>query len=321
MADIAKRAGNDDGRAHRGRGADITKRAGRTDDGNGQRPRQRRRDHKDSARPPTAAVTLAPAAAKTPAAPAVVAKPAPVPKIPAVAAKPALAPKPTTSANEKNAQVAVATTACPDPGALDLGILFSNPAMFESRATWQAAGFTIIAGNHDSEILVASHPSARGVLFKKFTSKKSAGDQLRNYQLRVEGARKLRAFVAGKHLERIVVPQKWIHQLPGSMSHILVVEHVDVLPRSATQEAYSDIDERTLRDLCVVVRAFPGLDSGARNMLLTKDGKIAFIDTERWDEKRERSNREQSGLRHIRDYLTDKQRKRVKKIFQQLDEA
>lgn len=50
--------------------------------------------------------------------------------------------------------------------------------------------------------------------------------------------------------------------------------------------------------------AFRGLDSGVRNVPFTSGGKIAFIDTERWDEQSEKK----VWLRRIREYLSDEQR-------------
>lgn len=202
-----------------------------------------------------------------------------------------------------------------DPTKLDLGKLFPDAKMFASRQAWRERGFDVVDRDGDEEIMVAWHASAPGLLFKKFTNKVKAANQLTNYQLRAEGAAELRKLVAAQKLERVVVPQKWVRELPAVPgTYILIAERVDVLTRRETKKAYPRINAQTLRDLCVVVRAFRGLDSGARNMLLTRDGKIAFIDTERWNQERKREY-----LKHVEDYLTKDQRALAKAIFEQLD--
>ncbi|HSX22287.1 MAG TPA: hypothetical protein VLE97_05880 [Gaiellaceae bacterium] len=198
---------------------------------------------------------------------------------------------------------------------LDLARLFPEAKMFDSRRSWRKRGFEIVNDDDEREIMVAAHPGAPGLLFKKFTNKVKASDQLANYRLRAEGAAELRKFIAAERLKRVIVPQKWVRELPAvRKTHVLVVERVDVLTRRETRKAYPNLDGATLRELCVVVREFRGLDSGARNMLLTRSGQIAFVDTERWKRETDRAY-----LRHVEDYLTKDQRALAKKIFKQLD--
>jgi hypothetical protein len=97
---------------------------------------------------------------------------------------------------------------------LDLQELFRQPPMFDSYRDWRAAGFEVAGKGMPSDIMVASHPSAPGYLFKKYSKKVSLKRQLKNYRQRVEGADKLRAFIAENGLSRITVPQKYLHELP-----------------------------------------------------------------------------------------------------------
>jgi hypothetical protein len=190
-----------------------------------------------------------------------------------------------------------------DPAISDLSALFSDPSMFDSRERWRAAGFDVVDRDGAKEIMVASHPSVPGYMFKKYTNKVSSKDQLKNYQLRIDGSVALKKLIAERSLSRILAPQKWLRALPaGKAPYVLLVERLSVLDRRATRAAYANVNEATLRELCVVVRFFPGLDSGARNMLLTPEGQIAFIDTERW-----KSKHKKTPLKHIRDYLTPAQ--------------
>jgi hypothetical protein len=201
------------------------------------------------------------------------------------------------------------------PTSLDLRGLFRDPDMFDSNRSWSKAGFAVEGKGDESDIMVASHPSAKGYLFKKYNKKISLKDQLENYRRRVEGAEKLRALVAAQQLTQIVVPGKHLHELPpefsrkGVPSYVLVVETLALLDSSRCKQMYRQIDVETLRQLCVVLRTFRGLDSGARNVPFTTGGQIAFVDTERWDDEKK------VPLRRIREYLTDERRALAEEIF------
>ena len=96
------------------------------------------------------------------------------------------------------------------------------------------------------------------------------------------------AFADSRRLGRIVVPLKWILELPRPFSrretsHALIVEQLDLLSDSQTKAAYRSIDPNVLGDLCVVLFHFRGMDSIAKNIPVVSDGRIGLIDTEHWD--------------------------------------
>lgn len=200
-----------------------------------------------------------------------------------------------------------------DPAASDLSALFRNPDMFESADDWADAGFEIIRAS-DNKITVARHESVPGYLFKKYVNsgkREALDDQLKNYQTRLEGARLLRKLIGDKKLEHVVTPRKWLRTLPeefgsrGKPAHILIVERLDLLDDDASEKAYERIDEHVLRDLCVVLYAFRGLDSTAKNLPHTTDGKIAFIDTEHWNRHGDREkSRQRPWLKHLNEHLS-----------------
>jgi hypothetical protein len=200
-----------------------------------------------------------------------------------------------------------------DPAASNLSALFRNPDMFESADDWADAGFEIIRAS-DNKITVASHESVPGYLFKKYVNsgkREALDDQLKNYQTRLEGARRIRRLIDAKKLEHAVAPRKWLRTLPeefgsrGEPAHILIVERLNLLDADASEKAYGRIDERVLRDLCVVLYAFRGLDSTTKNLPHTTDGKIAFIDTERWNRHGDREkNRQRPWLKYLNEHLS-----------------
>lgn len=209
-----------------------------------------------------------------------------------------------------------------DPATLDFDQLFGDRLMFRSADHWDAAGFKILRSS-ENKICVASHPAVDGLLFKKYVDagkRRDPADQLANYARRVEGARRIRSLIDDQHLRNVVVPKKWIRQLPsrfGSEAHVLVVERLDLLDGVTTEDRYRSIDEDVLRDLCIVLHAFRGLDSTAKNLPFTSRGQVAFVDTEHWDRHAGKDKRE--FLKYVGDYLPRDRWKLAKKMRDRLD--
>ena len=215
-----------------------------------------------------------------------------------------------------------------DPASLDLGPLFRDPRMFDTADTWRSAGFELLRES-ENKICVASHPSVEGYLFKKYVNagkREALDDQLANYEQRLEGARRLRGFISDRDMRHVVVPKKWLRDLPpqfgshGQSAHILIVERLDLLDEDETEQQYRDIDKDTLRELCVALHAFRGLDSSLKNVPFTTSGQIAFVDTEHWDRHAGRKE-QRSFLKYIGDHLSSDQWKRAKKLWGKLDDG
>lgn len=180
------------------------------------------------------------------------------------------------------------------PLRIQLNGLFQDSKMFQSQATFRKAGFIVNSRAHRG-CMVARHPRLRTYVFKKFVDSISQQSQIQNYRARITGARLLGAFIKDHQLKHIVVPQKWLYRLPSRFSHpitkapsyILVAEWIDLCSIELSQKAYYSIPLPVLNELCLVVYRFRGLDSIVGNMPFTKNNKIAFVDTERWNWKRE----------------------------------
>lgn len=208
-----------------------------------------------------------------------------------------------------------------DPARLDLGALFHDEDMFESRRAWASTGFRVIERSNDGKVMVASHPSVQGLLFKKYTSDIDEKAQTRNFERRREGADRLRAFAASRRLVHVTAPHKWILELPRlfsrrERSHVLVVERLDLLSDAQTKDAYRRIDPHVLADLCVVLFHFRGMDSIAKNIPFIADGRIGFIDTEHWDRSTSKP-----FLHRVGEYLSKDRKRLAKKIFDQLEDG
>jgi hypothetical protein len=210
-----------------------------------------------------------------------------------------------------------------DPTTLDFDRLFRDRHMFDSADDWAAAGFRLHRAS-ENKICVASHSSVDGLLFKKYVDagkRRDPADQLANYERRVEGSRRIRSLIDDQHLRHVAVPKKWIRPLPsrfGKDAHVLVVERLDLLGDDETERHYSSIDEDVLRDLCVVLHAFRGLDSTAKNVPFTSRGQVAFIDTEHWDRHAGRK-KQRAFLKYIGEHLSSDRWKLAKKMWDKLD--
>jgi hypothetical protein len=191
--------------------------------------------------------------------------------------------------------------------------------MFDSRGSWGAAGFRVNDRSNDGKIMVGRHASVPGLLFKKYTDDVDQRDQNRNFERRIEGANYLRSFISSRHLSHIAVPRKWLLELPRPFkdkAHVLVVEEFDLLGDGQTKAAYGRIDPEVLRDLCVVLFHFRGMDSIAKNIPFTVDGRIGLIDTEHWDRSTSKPY-----LHRVGEYLSSDRRSLAKTILSRLDDG
>lgn len=215
-----------------------------------------------------------------------------------------------------------------DPRSSDLSKLFRDPDMFDAPDTWREAGFKILRESAN-KIVVASHPSVEGYLFKKYVNsgkREDPADQLENYVTRVEGACKLRALIADRRLRNVAVPRKWLRELPacfgsrGKPAHVLIVDQLDIVDSDESEREYGRISTDVLRDLIVVLHAFRGLDSTAKNVPFTSDGKIAFIDTEHWARHSDRAKHKQRRfLKYIGEHLSGDRMRLATKLWNVLE--
>jgi len=131
------------------------------------------------------------------------------------------------------------------PNDVDLDRLFHRWPTFESSKDWRKAGFDVLRDKED-KILVVRHEATPRYLFKKYSSSdaRSPQEQLEKYQSRVDGAALLRAHIASNALRHVVVPQKWLCELPTSSSvkgkspYVVVVERHKILNTEESARCY-----------------------------------------------------------------------------------
>lgn len=168
-----------------------------------------------------------------------------------------------------------------------LNHLFRHSSMFRAPKYLIAAGFDVKISHHH-RLMIAGHPDIPNHLVKKFIDHISESSQLRNFIKRIRGARILNKYIKELDLKHIVVPRKWLYQLPRNFrtnSYLLVVEKMDIYddwenPHGEARQLYYNMDKEILTEFCILLHAVGGCDSIPRNQPFTRSGQIAFIDTE-----------------------------------------
>lgn len=196
--------------------------------------------------------------------------------------------------------------------------------MFDSKRSFAAAGFTIKGGSAEDRIMVGSHPTVPNYLFKKFMNDVSADDQRENFEERIWGAYEIRHMIEKHRLHGLIVPHKWIYDLPsefatrrGRPSQILVVEKMAINEDDDVRAHYRSIDDGQLEQLCRVLHRFTGFDAAMHNLRFTTAGQIAFIDTESCRRKERKGTR---VMKRIREELSSRSRRVVSRAFDRLDD-
>lgn len=206
---------------------------------------------------------------------------------------------------------------------LDYKALFHDPRMFNSRNSFVAAGFEVLKQASEQNIMVGRHPAVDRYLFKKYSNEIPLSEQNENYETRMEGAERIRAVIRRQRLRHLVVPNKWLLELPRNFSdkkrksYLLVVDRIDILSVDESVRRYRTIEPEVLDDLCHVLFRFRGFDAAIHNLRFTPAGQIAFIDTESWDRSPRPGKR---VFRRIEEELTKESRKRVDRMFDRLDD-
>lgn len=177
-----------------------------------------------------------------------------------------------------------------------LDVMFKKARVILNSKTLKKAKFTDCKPRKFTRIIVTKHEDFPGYIFKLFLdAQRYKSDTIESeiFLNRIKGASKIAALIEREGLEAFFkVPKKWIYPLPkGSKADkdfpcknfILVEEDMDLLDAKANIEAWKSV--QVTSDLLVhlyTILKEVGLRDCAKieNIPFSKDGKIAFIDTE-----------------------------------------
>lgn len=220
--------------------------------------------------------------------------------------------KPTTYSESKHKRYLLPLD---HPAQEQLKLLFTSPEIFDNRINMQAAGFTFF-GHYSRKLLVCTHPLLSDYVVKKFINLVPSGNQLSAYVRRLKGRKKISRYIKSAKVENLVVPKKYLYELPENFSdpvtheksYILIAEKQDLCSVEETKQRYYGISRKMLKELCLFLLKFPGMDSSLENLSFTKEGKVALIDTDKWEEQRS------EYLRRIIDELSERNKKYAKRL-------
>jgi len=190
--------------------------------------------------------------------------------------------------------------------------LFKNGRMFDSFDKFGSEGFKLVK-HAEHKIMSGAHKRAPGYLFKKYNNDKPGETQLVNYMFRVEGARLIRGFIEDRGFSCVVAPRKWLYELPPSFPkrYLVVAEKLDLASDGDTNRGYDRISKEQMHELATILYHFRGLNSTASNLPFTQDGRISFIDTERW-------HHDKDYLRKVGDRLSSDRKKLAQDVYKNL---
>jgi hypothetical protein len=154
----------------------------------------------------------------------------------------------------------------------------------------ETAGFTTPKPGKYSNTVVSKHPKLKGYIVKLYTESEPVNDGF-ELLLRIKGAQIARDLIARYGYESYFeVPEKWIYPLPASVegkgphrkSFVLIAEDMGLMHKSENQYWFkTDFISKEILDALYTIVQEGGLDDSILpfNIPITKNGKLAFIDT------------------------------------------
>ncbi|WP_154017848.1 hypothetical protein [Candidatus Protochlamydia phocaeensis] len=173
--------------------------------------------------------------------------------------------------------------------------LFHGERVTLSEETFVGAGFSITRRNRPFNAIVTGHKDLKGYLVKVYLDSQFAVSDWYMWLNRIKGVEVIQACLKKHGFTRFALPRKWIYPLPAEPSppsnglynrknFILVVEDMHILNHQDNAKAYKlKMTRSLLNDLYTVLMECQLTDCiYIGNMPFTKEGKIAFVDTERY---------------------------------------
>lgn len=182
----------------------------------------------------------------------------------------------------------------------NLDLIFSSSRAILNLKTLRAAGFVNPKVRKWTRLIVVKHPQLPGYVVKTYL------DAQRNYKdkpeyhhwlLRIKGARAIQDLIDKNQWNHLFkVPKKWIYALPNQpappkeysrKNFILVQDDMDLLSPADNRAAWGShmVTEEMLFGLYTILETL-GLTDCIKidNIPFSKDGRVAFIDTQSFDQ-------------------------------------
>jgi hypothetical protein len=175
-----------------------------------------------------------------------------------------------------------------------LDTIFTSHRVLISLEGFKKAGFSKYKIRKWSRAVVARHPKLKGVVIKAYLDTEKVFIDWEKWLSRIEGAQGVRDCVARHGYEKYFkVPLKWIYPLPAKPSpplsaeysrqnFVLVAQEIDILKRQDNLNAWKMGITPEILDAIYTILNAEGLSDSIipSNIPFTKDGRMAFVDTE-----------------------------------------
>jgi hypothetical protein len=185
------------------------------------------------------------------------------------------------------------------PAKAKLDEIFSKTRVTTSIKTMEKAGFRNVVPQKFTHIIVTSHPELEGYIIKVYLDAHRYYKQRPEYMYyvwRAMGSRKIQKLLDEMGWnDTFKVPKKWIYPLPAEPSppaelirknFILIEEDMDIFDTAENNRCWeSDLVDKELIDKFYYIVTELGLSDCAKppNAPFSKDGRIAFVDTQTFD--------------------------------------
>jgi hypothetical protein len=182
------------------------------------------------------------------------------------------------------------------PAKAKLDEIFTRSRATTSIKTMEKAGFENVVPQPHSRIIVTKHPELEGYILKLYLDAQRYYRDTKEYFFyvsRAQGAEKIRNLLDEKDWNHLFkAPKKWIYVLPVKPSppdellrknFILVEEDMNIYDDSMNRQMWqSDMITYDVLDKFYFILEEIGLWGCARprNAPISKDGRIAFVDTQ-----------------------------------------
>ena len=175
--------------------------------------------------------------------------------------------------------------------------IFSGERAVRSQEALKNAGFHLIQG-HWSDTVIATHKGAEGYFFKLFTEDQTHIDEVTRLLARIKGALYTQSIIDNHQWNKFFkVPRKWLYILPEdenpllgipSKRVVLIAEDMKLLAKKDNYYKWrrSDLNKKLFKAVFQLLTEAGLSDSCyAFNIPFAKDGKIALIDTDKYNER------------------------------------
>lgn len=153
----------------------------------------------------------------------------------------------------------------------------------DPRVAFRAGEWKIL--KEDFDTIVVQHPTFPQYIVKVVPVAKNGWFNLffnsRNIG-RVIFLQDIKEYVQKHKLDFIMLPQKWIYEVPGTKIHAIVATKIDILPTPINKEKLKTFfTQQQKEEMYKFINSVVFWDGHSENMYITKEGKLAIIDTEK----------------------------------------